>query len=524
MSRTGKRIVCICMVLSLILTCILCATPATAKAAEEETTERVVRVGSFEDTFNYVNEKGARKGYGYELLETLSGYIGWKFEYVTCDWSNCFEKLINGEFDIMGDISYTEERAKQMLFSDEPMGEEKYYLYADLSDTDISAYNFQTLNGKRIGVLKGTQPEVMLTEWEQKYNLETTHVNIANNDDVKRKLADHEIDAFVSLEESLWAAQGISTVVNVGKSGINYAINKDHPEIKEELDNAMRRLEDDNPFYLADLYKQYFSMDYTPILSGEEKKWLKEHGAIRIGFLKDDTGISTIEMPDGRFSGAMTDYIQYAAGCLGNQKLDFKLTEYNSYEEETEALKSDEIDMIFHFSQNPDTAEEYHFACTNTAWTYNLMAVTNKTSFNENESNRIAVPKDDLPLEKHIEYYYPQWEIVECDSVDDAANLVIKKHADGFVTGVASASDYSEKYNLYSLPLSNPEKSAFAVKSGNHYLLSILNKTIKAMPSNMLTSAIAMYESTPGKVTLAKFVKDNLAVVLLCSAVQWLLC
>ena len=60
-----------------------------------------------------------------------------------------------------------------------------------------------------------------------------------------------------------------------------------------------------------------------------------------------------------------------------------------------------------------------------------------------------AVPKDDLPLEKHIEYYYPQWEIVECDSVDDAANLVIKKHADGFVTGVASASDYSEKYNLY---------------------------------------------------------------------------
>ena len=90
-----------------------------------------------------------------------------------------------------------------------------------------------------------------------------------------------------------------------------------------------------------------------------ERAW-----AIRIGFLKDDTGISTIEMPDGRFSGAMTDYIQYAAGCLGNQKLDFKLTEYNSYEEETEALKSDEIDMIFHFSQNPDTAEEYHFAFT----------------------------------------------------------------------------------------------------------------------------------------------------------------
>ena len=52
MTRTGKKIVCICMILSLILTCILCVTPVTAKAAEEETPERVVRVGSFEDTFN----------------------------------------------------------------------------------------------------------------------------------------------------------------------------------------------------------------------------------------------------------------------------------------------------------------------------------------------------------------------------------------------------------------------------------------------------------------------------------------
>lgn len=92
--------------------------------------------------------KVPRKGYGYELLETLSGYTGWKFEYVTCDWSNCFEKLINGEFDIMGDISYTEERAKQMLFSDEPMGEEKYYLYADLSDTDISSLQFSDTEWK----------------------------------------------------------------------------------------------------------------------------------------------------------------------------------------------------------------------------------------------------------------------------------------------------------------------------------------------------------------------------------------
>ena len=235
----------VCAVLCLLL---LLSVALPVKAAAETAPVKVVRVGSFEDTFNYVNEKGIRKGYGYELLQTLSGYTGWQLEYVTCDWSDCFEKLKNGEIDIMGDISYTEDRAEEMLFSDEPMGEEKYYLYADLSREDITASDFKTLNGKKIGVLMGTEPEVMLTEWEEKYDLKTQHVNISNNEDVKQKLANHEIDCFVSLEESFWAELGISTMTRVGKSDIYYAINKDRADIKEELDNAMRALEDADHF------------------------------------------------------------------------------------------------------------------------------------------------------------------------------------------------------------------------------------------------------------------------------------
>lgn len=241
-----RKSICAMLCLLLLLSALL-----PVKAAAETAPAKVVRVGSFEDTFNYVNEKGVRKGYGYELLQTLSGYTGWQFEYVSCDWSDCFEKLKNGEIDIMGDISYTPDRAEEMLFSDEPMGEEKYYLYADLTREDITASDFKTLNGKTIGVLMGTEPEVMLTEWEEKYDLKTQHVNIANNEDVKQKLANREIDCFVSLEEAFWAELGISTITRVGSSGIYYAINKDRPDIKEELDSAMRALDESEPFYIA---------------------------------------------------------------------------------------------------------------------------------------------------------------------------------------------------------------------------------------------------------------------------------
>ena len=505
-----------CVMLSLLL---LLSVVLPVKAAAETASVKVVRVGSFEDTFNYVNEKGARKGYGYELLETLSGYTGWQFEYVTCDWSDCFEKLKNGEIDIMGGISYTEDRTEEMLFSDEPMGEEKYYLYADLSRADISASDFKTLNGKKIGVLMGTEPEVMLAEWEEKYGLKTEHVNISNNEDVKQKLANHEIDCFVSLEESFWAERGISTITRVGESGIYYAINKNRPDIKEELDDAMRALDEAVPFYTADLYKRYFSMDYTPILTGEEKAWLRKHGAIRMGFLASDSGVSTFDPATGEFTGVITDYIQFAADCLGNQELEFQLVGYDSKEAELDALKSGEIDMIFHCDQNPNLAEEYHFACTNTTWTSNLMAVTNKQHFNENNVNRIAVPQNKLSLKKYLAFYYPQWEIVDCDTQEDAARLVKDGQADCFVTGISSENKYSKKYSFYSVPLVNPVRSCFAVNSGNRSLLSILNKTIKAMPVNMLAGALAMYKSSARKVTLSDFIKDNFFKVMLISSI-----
>ena len=514
MQTLMRKSVCVMLSLLLLLTAVF-----PAKAAAETAPAKVVRVGSFEDTFNYVNEKGVRKGYGYELLQTLSGYTGWQFEYVTCDWSDCFEKLKNGEIDIMGDISCTEDRAEEMLFSDEPMGEEKYYLYTDLSRTDISASNFKTLNGKKIGVLMGTEPEVMLTEWEEKYGLKTQHVNIANNEDVQQKLANHEIDCFVSLEESFWGELGISTITRVGSSGIYYALNKDRPDLKEELDNAMRALEDSDPFYTADLYKRYFSLDYTPILTGEEKAWLKEHGAIRMGFLTSDRGVSTYDPATGEITGTIIDYIQFARDCLGNQELEFQIVGYDSKKTELDALKSGEIDIVFHFDQSPNLAEEYRVACTNTTWTSNLMAVTNKQHFNENKANRIAVPQNKLSLKKYIAFYYPQWEIVDCDTQEDGAKLVGDGQADCFITGVSSEEQYSKKYSFYSVPLPNPAKSCFAVNSGNRSLLSILNKTIKAMPANMLTSSLAMYKSSSRKVTLSDFIKDNFFMVLLVSSI-----
>ena len=481
-----------------------------AETNNDEKQPQTIRVGSFEDTFNYVDKNGVRRGYGYELMQALSGYTGWKFEYVKCDWSNCFDKLENGEIDIMGDISYTDERAQKMLFSDEPMGEEKYILYADLSHTDIETSDFKAMDGKRVGVLMGTEPEIMLREWENKNGIHTKHVNVKNDDDVEKKLANHEIDCFVSLEESIWSEQGISSVTTIGKSGIYFAINKERSDIKTELDYAMRQLEQDSPFFKTDLYKKYFTLDYKQSLTSKEKSWVEEHGGIKIGFLNNDQAIFSMDEETGKLTGMLAEYISYAKDCLGNQKLEFNICEYDDYNEMLQALQNHEIDMIFYAGRNPDLAEKKGYTLTNTAWTYSLMAVTDEKYFNEDKSYTVAVPKEQEALKQHIAFNYPRWKLVDYDSFADAADMVMNEKADCFLMGTSQALKYDNERDFKSVPLTKTMETCFAVRDGEGILLSILNKTLKDMPSDMLTSALAIYDSTADKVTFYDFVKDNM--------------
>ena len=509
-SRKKSTVLCAGIFVVLGIWMVLTVPCRAAETDNDEKQSQIIRVGSFEDTFDYVDKNGVRRGYGYELMQALAGYTGWKFEYVKCDWSDCFDKLENGEIDIMGDISYTDERAQKMLFPDEPMGEEKYILYADLSDTDIGMSDFKSLDGKRVGVLMDTEPEIMLTEWENKNGIHTEHVNVNNDDDVEKKLANHEIDCFVSLEESIWSEQGISSVTTIGKSGIYFAINKERSDIKTELDYAMRQLEQDSPFFKADLYKKYFTLDYIQILTGKEKVWVEEHGGIQIGFLNNDPAIFSMDEETGKITGMLAEYISYAKDCLGNQTLEFNIHAYDDYDEMIQALQNREIDMIFYAGRNPYFAEQNGYALTNTAWTYSLMAVTDEEKFDENKVYTVAVPKEKYALKQHIAFSYPEWKIVDCDSLDNAADMVIQEKADCFLMGASQALIYDNSQNFKSVPLTKTMEACFAVRGGEGSLLSILNKTIKAMPSDMLTSALAIYDSTADKVTFLDFIKDNM--------------
>ena len=49
--------------------------------------------------------------------------------------------------------------------------------------------------------------------------------------------------------------------------------------------------------------------------------------------------------------------------------------------------------------------------------------------FDENKVYTVAVPREKYALKQHIAFSYPQWKLIDCDSLDDAADMAIYDHS-----------------------------------------------------------------------------------------------
>ena len=161
-----------------ILLCFIYILPCFPSCISRGSKSKTVRVGWYEGTYNTTGADGQRRGYSYEYQQAVAAHTGWKYEYVEGSWAELMSMLKNGQIDLLGGISYTEERSTSMLFSELPMGEDKYYLYVDTSNTDISTSDLTTLNGKRIGMLPNALPAEMFHEWEKSHGVNTQQVDI----------------------------------------------------------------------------------------------------------------------------------------------------------------------------------------------------------------------------------------------------------------------------------------------------------------------------------------------------------
>lgn len=496
-----------CFFLSVFL--LLVCLPLQALATEG----KVVRVGWYEGGYNITGPNGERSGYGYEYQQTVAAYTGWRYEYVKGTSMELLEKLKRGEIDMLNCISYTPERAQHVLFSSMPMGREQYYLYADMDKTGISPSKLYLLEGKRVGMMASSMMETAFSNWEKQQGLHTKHVFASSLEERKRLVAQGAAEAVVATELLPMKQEGLSAVTPVGSSDIYFAINKNRPDLKAELDEAMSRIQQDRPFYPEELYKQYMTVAAVPVLSKDEQAWLAQHGKIRIGFVNGERGFFSYE-EEGDSTGVIADYVRYASGCFEKQRLDFSVQSFDTQEEMMQALRDGKIDMIFHFYDNPYFAEEHGFMLSNKVMSISMPVITSRKNFNEANANVVALCRDNNFAKAYVSYHYPHWKIKEYATREDVEQAVRKGEADCFFIKYIDLNAFADDKQLYALFLAQPGHIAFAVNRNDTVLLSVLNKTLRVMPASVMSGNLSMYDKPVHKVTLKDFIKQNMLTLI----------
>ncbi len=489
-------------------------------SAADQGTRKVVRVPytHFERLMMVDENNRPYSGYAFDYIQMVGTYAGWDIEFVPCDsFSACAEKLLAGEVDLFYDISYTEERAKRILYPDEAMGNEYYYLYALNGNTSVTPGNHASMNGKTVGTTSGTITTELLKQWCQKKNVD---FKIVEYDSIPEKEADlyaGKID--LDLEVSLMAKRDLSAIEKIGTSAYYLVANKERPDLIEDINSALDKVIGNDIYYLTRLEERYFSdtvLSHT--LTDEEKNWIADHEVLRIGFFDKYLPFSTKD-EKGEPSGAGIEAIrEIIKGLNLKDLLDVEFICFDDQEEGYRAVESGDIDLMFPAYISSSVRQDYHIMGGKI-----LATLTSDLAFlndiGDGKGKRIGVNKTNM-----MQYYYsrdslPDSEIVFYDDIRGCLDGLLNGTSDGtFLNGLRSEAllKPGKYHSLRTVRAKNGFTFRMAFANGNIGLMLLMNRGLTMLDPDFINKTSYSYAGKIYKYSVMDFLREHvkLAIVL----------
>lgn len=234
------------------------AMPAPVYAGDSDQQVKTVRVGWLVSNRGFQEGTPGERlsGWGYEYLQTLSYYTpGWRYEYVSGTFTELMDMLEAGEIDLMPNISYSEERAQKLLFSSNPEGTERYFIYAKPDRDDLAKGDPRALQGLTIGC----NPDVMQTfvgqQWLANEGITCTYKEIDTGGALFDALANNEVDAIIMNDTT--SSPSASPMFYIGSSDYFFAVPKSRPDLMDDINAAMSAIARVNPRYIDEVKSNY---------------------------------------------------------------------------------------------------------------------------------------------------------------------------------------------------------------------------------------------------------------------------
>lgn len=484
--------------------------------AAPETEGKTVRVGWYDTPFNYKDAFDRRTGYAYEYQRKIAAYTGWHYEYVEGTWPELMQMLKDGRIDLMSDVSYVEDRREQMLYTDIPMGTELYYLYVAADNTQIVLEDPATLNGKKVGITKDTIQIGLFRKWLEDRGVTVELIELDSSERESLNLLHRgDFDAFVTLDN--YGDSELTTPLwKIGSSDFYFAVNKNRPDLLQELNAALNRIQDENKFYSDQLNAKYLvDSGANQYLTAEENAWLESHGPIRVGYQDNYLAFCASDPETGEMTGALKDYLDTASGVLENAHPTFEAIAYPTAADAMEALRKGEIDCMFPANLTDYDGEEAGVVMTAPLMRTEMDAVVraaDQQDFLRKQQVRVGVNRGNPNYEMFLLDHFPSWTPVYYADTPACLDAVAAGSADCIIISNYRFGDISRKcarLNLTTVYTGVDMDYCFAVREGNTTLYSILARVIGQVPDSTVNAALTYYSAASEKTSVWGYLRDQ---------------
>ena len=505
---------------ALLLGLVLAASLLTPSLAHAKNAGKVVRVGWHEEPYFITDQYGRRSGYSYDYQCKVAAYTGWTYEYVKGTWSELLQMLKNGEIDLMSNVSYTEERVGSFLYSSLPMGTESYYVFIAPDSKEISSGDVTSLDGRKVGVTKGSIQKDLFLKWEELYGIRAELIEMSCSDEESLLQLGRTFDAFVSVD----VYGDPHTAVPVGKVGSSdfyFAVSNGRPDLLVELDAALNRIQDENAYFNQQLHEQYLANgDTDRYLTAAEKEWLLNHGTIRVGYQEGYLAFCASAPGTGELTGALKDCLAYASTALENAHIQFEAVAFPTAAAAIEAMKDGRVDCMFPANLTYYDSEELGVIMTPPLMRTEMDAVVLASSQKEfiiKQDVTVAVNQGNTNYDMWLSDHFPAWKRayfvdtpagLEAVAAGDADCVIISNYR------YSNISKQCEKLHLTTVYTGVDMDYCFAVNKGSAELYSILSRAVGAIPDAVVHKALTYYSTEDVKTSFGDLIKDHLFLIM----------
>ena len=442
-----RSVICRTLAAALTALAVLSAVaPAPAFAADSDQQVKTVRVGWLVNNEGFQDGTPGERlsGWGYEYLQTLSYYTpGWRYEYVSGTFTELMDMLEAGEIDLMPNISYSEERAQKLLFSSNPEGTERYYIYAKPDRDDLAKGDPQALQGLTIGY----NPDVMQTfvgrQWLANEGITCTYKEIDTGGALFDALANDEVDAVI-MNDTI-SSPDASPMFYVGSSDYYFAVPKSRPDLMDDINAAMSAIARVNPRYIDEVKSNYSAQNSgSSSLNGPERSWLKENNnTITLGYITGKLPYCN-EDENGEMEGSLASLATTLHDKFG---ITVKTVAFDSYKMMSKALSKGSIDVALPVYRDYWFAEQTGVVQSVSLGTMSLTAIHTGSDLNK-DLQSIACTKSSFINQNVLENLFPTATVTEYQSDDEAFDALRKGTAHCIVAPSSRIKTIGDRHDL----------------------------------------------------------------------------